>query len=227
MGASEYSVQLSGNTTYISNSAVLLPRKNLQVVPLGMDLGDTIEPAEVARALRRALQQHDLVEGEQDIAISIRWSGAPRFQRLSALAEGLLQALPRLLETRRPLYVVTDGDIALSLGHLLKEDRMVASEVLVIDGITLWGFDFIDLGRIRVPSLTVPVTVKSLVFSEDPRAHGKGEAEDWHHHGDGVMHKHHHHHVHAPGHHHHVDDHHHDHSHDHNHNHNHDHGRGD
>ena len=35
----------------------------------------------------------------------------------------------------------------------------------MIDGITLWGFDFVDLGRIRMPSMTVPVTIKSLVFS--------------------------------------------------------------
>ena len=33
----------------------------------------------------------------------------------------------------------------------------------------LRDFDYIDLGRIRMPSYTVPVTIKSLVFSEDPR----------------------------------------------------------
>ena len=33
----------------------------------------------------------------------------------------------------------------------------------------LMDFDYIDLGRIRLPSNTVPVTIKSLVFSEDPR----------------------------------------------------------
>jgi len=58
----------------------------------------------------------------------------------------------------------------------------------VIDGVTLWDFDYIDLGRIRMPSLTVPVTVKSLVFSEDPRlphAHGH------HPHGEGHHHPHH------------------------------------
>ena len=72
--------------------------------------------------------------------------------------------------------------------YLMKEDARLAaapgdavdaqprSEVLVIDGITLWGFDFIDLGRIRMPSHTVPVTIKSLVFSEDPRSHGKSSA---------------------------------------------------
>ena len=44
-----------------------------------------------------------------------------------------------------------------------------ASDLLVIDGVVLWDFDYIDLGRIRMPSYTVPVTIKSLVFSEDPR----------------------------------------------------------
>jgi ethanolamine utilization protein EutA len=39
----------------------------------------------------------------------------------------------------------------------------------VLDGITLRDFDYVDLGRIRMPSFTVPVTIKSLVFSEDPR----------------------------------------------------------
>ena len=224
LGASEYSVQLSGNTTYISNPAVLLPRKNLQVVPLGLELGDTIVAADVAAALQRALLRHDLREGEQDIAVSIRWSGAPQFSRLAPLADGLLQALPRTLEAKRPVYVVTDGDIALTLGNLLKDDPRVRSEVLVIDGITLWGFDFVDLGRIRVPSLTVPVTVKSLVFSEDPRAHGKGEDQDWHDHGDGVLHRHHHHgHSHGHGHHHHHHGH--DHDDDHGHHHHH-HGHG-
>ena len=207
LGASEYSVQLSGNTTYISDPAVLLPRKALQVVPLALPLGETIVPREVQRALQRSLVRHDLEEGEQDIAVSIQWSGAPKFTRLSALAEGLLLGLPRTLRAGRPLYVVTDGDIAHSLGHLLKDDERVKGEVLVIDGITLWGFDYIDLGRIRVPSLTVPVTVKSLVFSEDPRAHGKKDVEGWHDHGDGVAHRHGHSHGHGHHHHHHGDDH--------------------
>ena len=50
----------------------------------------------------------------------------------------------------------------------------VDGEILVIDGVVLWDFDYIDLGRIRMPSQTVPVTVKSLVFGEDPRGpHGR------------------------------------------------------
>jgi ethanolamine utilization protein EutA len=82
----------------------------------------------------------------------------------------------------------------------LQEDERLKSEVLVIDGVTLWGFDFVDLGRIRMPSWTVPVTVKSLVFNEDPRAHGKSNADDWHKHGDGQMHRHGHGHSHGHSH---------------------------
>jgi len=59
----------------------------------------------------------------------------------------------------------------------------VASDILVIDGVALMDFDYIDLGRIRMPSNTVPVTIKSLVFSEDPR--GPRPRERLHHHGHG------------------------------------------
>jgi ethanolamine utilization protein EutA len=200
LGASEYSVQLSGNTTFISEPAILLPRKNLQVIPLNLALGPVIDPAEVAQALAQSFKRHDLVEGAQDVAVSLRWLGAPSFARLSALAEGLLRALPRTLAEQRSLYVVADGDIAHNLGHLLREDERVKAEILVIDGVTLWGFDFVDLGRIRMPSWTVPVTVKSLVFNEDPRAHGKSDAADWHRHGEGPLHKHDHKHGHDHGH---------------------------
>jgi len=34
----------------------------------------------------------------------------------------------------------------------------------VLDGLRFKEFEFVDLGRIRLPSRTVPVTVKSLIF---------------------------------------------------------------
>jgi len=238
LGASEYSVQLSGNTTFISEPGLLLPRKNLQVIPLPTTLGEHISVEEISKDLKQSFTRHDLKEGEQDVAISLRWLGAPSYERLSKLASGILSSIPNTLSQKRPLYIVTDGDIAHNLGHIFQEDDRVQSEILVIDGVTLWGFDFIDLGRIRMPSYTVPVTVKSLVFNEDPHAHGKSDLNDWHEHGDGHMHRHEHekhdhnhdhghHHHHGHGHHHEHGHHHgHDHGHDHGHGHDHDHGHG-
>ena len=68
----------------------------------------------------------------------------------------------------RPIYVILNADIALNLGATLREDPRIASDVMVIDGLTLWDFDYVDLGRLRLPSRTVPVTIKSLVFRDAP-----------------------------------------------------------
>ena len=82
--------------------------------------------------------------------------------------------------------------------------RGISNEILVIDGVTLQDFDYIDLGRIRLPSQTVPVTIKSLVFSEDPRApHAHPHLHEDHHHHAHVHdhpHAHDHDHQHAHGH---------------------------
>jgi ethanolamine utilization protein EutA (predicted chaperonin) len=189
LGASEYSVQLSGNTVYISSPRELLPRKNLQVIRPRVVLSDTVDSAVVAAAIRDHFERFDLVEGESEVALAFRWRGAPAYARLAGFARGIVEGLPRTLAAGTPLFVILDGDVAQTLGALLKEEIGVASEVLVLDGISLWDFDYIDLGRVRMPSFTVPVTIKSLVFSEDPRV----PHSHHHHHGDG----HHHHHGHT------------------------------
>ena len=196
IGASEYSVQLSGNTVYISNPASLLPRKNLQVLQPDVTLADAIDPARVTQAIRRHFEAFDLTEGEAEVALAFRWQGPPAFDRLAALARGIVEGLPMTLLESKPVFLVLDGDIAHSLGALLKEEWGIASELLVIDGVSLWDFDYIDLGRVRMPSHTVPVTIKSLVFSEDPRGpkmrgHGDDHGHS-HDHAHGGAHHHHH-----------------------------------
>lgn len=202
LGASEYTMQLSGGTNFVSNPGALLPRKNLPVVPLTSAVGeDIIEADEVQAALTSALARHDVQEGGQDYAISLHWRGAPSYERVSTLARGLLAALPNAVRDRRPIYLVVDGDIAQTLGQLIKQDLQLPGELLVIDGVSLWGFDFVDLGRIRMPSLTIPVTIKSLMFGADLRmsdvavsqqhkaAHSHGHGHE-HSHGDGGTHAH-------------------------------------
>jgi ethanolamine utilization protein EutA len=224
LGASEYSVQLSGNTVYVSNPGELLPRKNLQVLQPELALGERIDPRELAAAIGRHFKAFDLAEGEVEVALAFRWRGAPSFERLSAFGRGILDALPRTLAAAKPLFIILDGDIAQTLGALFRQEWGVRSEVLVIDGVALWDFDYIDLGRVRMPSFTVPVTIKSLVFSQDPRTPAQERQdprlqqahEDEHH---GHAHDHDHSHGHA----------HHEHAHDHphGHGHHHHHGRGD
>jgi len=168
-GASEYSVQLSGNTVYVSQPGELLPRKNLQVLQPPVHLDGPLESGAMAKTIREHFTAFDVTEGGAEVALAFRWRGEPSFERLSAFAQAIKLGLARTVAQGKPIYLILDGDVAQTVGAILKEDHAVASEVLVLDGIALRDFDYIDLGRIRMPSHTVPVTIKSLVFSQDPR----------------------------------------------------------
>ena len=187
-GASEYSVQLSGNTVYVSSPGELLPRKNLQVLQPDVQLSGKLEAKAIAKAVREHFTAFDLVEGETDVAIAFRWRGEPSFERLSAFAQAVKLSLPQTIKQKKPIYLILDGDVAQTVGAILKEDEKLDSEVLVIDGIALRDFDYIDLDRIRMPPNTVPVTIKSLVFSQDPRVPHRHPSHQHHHHGHGHSH---------------------------------------
>ena len=130
----------------------------------------------------------DVADTDREIALALRWTGMPSYQRLAAFAEGIKRGLADRIAKKLPLYIMLDGDVAQTLGHILRDELHVESELLVIDGVVLWDFDYIDLGRIRMPSYTVPVTIKSLVFSEDPR--GPRPRQRLHHHEHDHDHEH-------------------------------------
>ncbi len=228
LGASEYSVQLSGNTTYISSPGELLPRRNLQVLQPAIEFQEHIDADALANAIREHFTAFDRIEGEGEVALAFRWTGAPSYERIAAFAHGIERGMSNSIAAGAPLFIMLDGDIAQTLGAILREELGVANEILVIDGVTLQDFDYIDLGRVRLPSQTVPVTIKSLVFSEDPRApdgrqhldqgpahthdHDHGHAHDHDHphahsHGPAQAHRHGHSHAHGDEHHHAHDDH--------------------
>jgi len=179
-------VQLTVNTIYISNHVALLPRRNLQVLKPPCEFPAMIDPQTVAEAIQRHLTLFDLASEDKEFALAFQWRGEPSYERIAAFARGIVAALARSIARKQPLYLILDGDLAQTLGGVLRDDLGIESEVLVIDGIVLVDFDYIDLGKIRLPSHTVPVTVKSLVFKDIPQ----GQAPPHHHLG---RHGHHHH----------------------------------
>ena len=183
-GASEYSVQLSGNTVFVSQPGELLPRRNLQVLQPRIHFHGPVDSQKLAQAIKSHFKDFDLEEGEAEVGLALRWRGEPSFERIHAFARGIVAGLEKTVAGGKPVYLILDGDIAQTLGGILKEDMKIASELLVIDGIALRDFDYIDLGRIRMPSYTVPVTIKSLVFTQDPRMPHEHRRVH-HHHDDG------------------------------------------
>ncbi|CAN5529074.1 ethanolamine ammonia-lyase reactivating factor EutA [soil metagenome] len=164
LGASEYTVQLSGLTSFIPAPEATLPRRNLQVARPHYALGEVVDPARIAAAIENHLLTFGLDDGPTDVAVALSWTGPPSYRRLRSFAEGIAGGLRRRVADGRAVYLMIDNDIALTLGTILRDELAMTNDLLILDGVDLRDFDFVDLGRVRYPSNTVPVTIKSLVF---------------------------------------------------------------
>ncbi len=179
IGASQFTVQVSGNTIHISRPKVL-PLHNLQVIYPRLPRREEIEPELIARAIHRAHERLDLVPGRQVVALAVGWNGTPRYQLLRNLASGIMQGMKDSLDAGLPLITVFNNDFGNLIGDILRGDLGVTNDVISVDGIELNEFDFIDIGEILRPAQAVPVVVKSLVFPAvgGPRAEVLAEQDD-------------------------------------------------
>jgi ethanolamine utilization protein EutA len=158
IGASQFTVQLSGKTIHLSPRAGL-PVRNVPVVFPTLDLDRPFDARAVAGAVASAIQRIELRSG-QPVALGIRWRGEPYYQRLRELAAGIAQASP----AGAPLILMVDRDVGRLLGHILEHEIGFASGVISIDGVQLRELDYVDIGELIEPSEVVPVVIKSLLF---------------------------------------------------------------
>ena len=164
IGASQYTIQVSGSTIYVSPLEAL-PLRNLPVVAPEFALGDeAIDTDAVAAAVRAVLQRLDLGEGESPVAVFVPWRGSATFARLDGFCRGVCDGLAPLLARGHPLVLAGDGDIGGLLGIHCREELGLANPIVSIDGLELKEFDYIDIGALIDTSGAVPVVIKSLVF---------------------------------------------------------------
>lgn len=175
LGCSEFTAQLSGNTGYISNPEALLPRRNVTVIRPVFDFSDDFDSEGLAAAISRHMLMFEVDNVEKNVVLALHWRGAPSYSRIKKLALGLQQAMSDRIERGLPIYIILDADIALNLGEILHNELAVSCDILVLDGLALWDFDSVDLGKLRQPSRTVPVTIKSLVFGDVTADDSKGK----------------------------------------------------
>ncbi|MFM1816704.1 MAG: hypothetical protein RLZ98_3399 [Pseudomonadota bacterium] len=168
IGASQFSVQVSGNTILVSDERVL-PLRNVPVTHLGIDLAGDIDSARIAAKVRAGLVRLDAEDGSKPVAIAFKWTGEPFHSRLHALGAGLAEGLSTLLEQGQPLVIVMEGDVGRALGRLFAAELGVTNAVISIDGVQLQELDFIDIGEIIRPTNVVPLVIKSLLFSTPGR----------------------------------------------------------
>jgi ethanolamine utilization protein EutA len=164
VGASQYTVQLSGSTIFVSPLDAL-PLRNVPVIAPALPLSsETIDPAAVARATQTMLKRLDLAGGEQPVAVFVPWQGSATFQRLDAFCKGVADGLSSVLKNGHPLVLAGDGDVGGLLGIHLHEEMKLSNPVVSIDGLELKEFDYIDIGTMLESSGAVPVVIKSLIF---------------------------------------------------------------
>ncbi|MGB5080508.1 MAG: ethanolamine ammonia-lyase reactivating factor EutA, partial [Burkholderiales bacterium] len=167
IGASQFSVQVSGTTIHLSEG-VELPVRNVPVVFPALATQGDFEAGKVAGAVRAALERID-ADDSRPIALAIRWHGDPHHHRMRALAEGIRQAVGA--GGGLPLILMVDGDIGRLLGHILEHELHLGRHVISIDGIQLREFDYVDIGEVMRPTNAVPVVIKSLLFPGGHRSH--------------------------------------------------------
>lgn len=165
IGASQFTVQVSGNTVAVSNPDGL-PLRNIPVLFPAIDLSTSFDAISVADAIRAAHLRTDLAEGSGPVALALRWQGDPSHVRLKDVAVGVAGAMSRGLAAGHPLIVMVDGDMGASLGRVLGEEAGVPGDIIALDGISLQEFDYVDIGEVMKPANVVPLVIKSLLFSQ-------------------------------------------------------------
>ncbi|MBT3989865.1 MAG: ethanolamine utilization protein EutA [Rhodospirillaceae bacterium] len=169
VGASQYTVQVSGSTIYLDPTDIL-PLKNIPVLSPEFDLsGEDIVCADVSSAIQDSLVRFNLQEGDQPVALAFQWEGSASFKRLQDLCQGIIAGLEGVLKKDHPLILVIDGDVGGLLGIHCRHEENLANPVVSIDGIQLKEFDFIDIGEVLRSTGAVPVVIKSLLFPDQVR----------------------------------------------------------
>jgi ethanolamine utilization protein EutA len=164
IGASQYTIQVSGSTIYLSPLDVV-PVRNIPVVmPHFPWHEEEFEAATVSQVIRDALRRFDLLDASGPVALAAQWEGSATYGRIKAFCSGAVEAMHSHSAKGHPLIFVFDSDIGGLLGLHFREDMRLELPIISIDGVELREFDFIDIGALIPTSGAVPVVIKSLVF---------------------------------------------------------------
>src|SRR6516162_5111335 len=162
IGASQFTVQVSGKTTYLPDPGVL-PVHNIPVVRLGLDLSGDLDEDKIVAAWSRSADLLELDPGSR-IALAFTWAGAPEYPRLLAMGRAIMRFAAPAARRDEALILVIDGDVGRGLGRILDKELEVPGKLVSIDGVQLQDLDYVDIGSLLDPPGVVPVVIKSLLF---------------------------------------------------------------
>jgi ethanolamine utilization protein EutA len=164
IGASQYTVQVSGSTIYVE-PPTSLPVRNVPVIAPQLDLtAEVLDVDAIVAAIQTALMRLDLSDGNQAVGLCYRFGGSATFARLDAFCRAAAKGMTAITAQGHPLLLVGEADCGGLIGIHCHEELRLTCPVVSIDGIQLNELDFIDIGEMLDTSGAVPVVIKSLVF---------------------------------------------------------------
>jgi ethanolamine utilization protein EutA len=162
IGASQFTVQVSGKTIYLPDASVL-PVHNIPVVRVALEDPETVTTATLRNRIDSAMKRMDIAPAGR-LALAFAWEHSPEYRKLAAAAQAIVEAVAPGGIRKELLLLVIDGDVGKTFGHLLHEEMGLTGPLLSIDGVQLEELDFVDVGEYVDPPGVVPVVIKSLLF---------------------------------------------------------------
>ena len=161
VGSSQFTVQVSGTTIHVSDPGAL-PLRNVPVAMVAPPPEGEAEWAGLAGRVRAALA---LAPGdERALTIAVPWQGSADYASLTAFSRGILDGSREAFAPAKALVLVVDRDVAGLIGANLVEEFGIECPLIVVDGVELESFDFVDVGEYLDRTASVPITIKSLAF---------------------------------------------------------------
>lgn len=161
VGAGVYTTVVSGST--ISYSRQLFPIKNVPAFIVGKNAEDMAFRGD-SRALSEELRWFEEQNGSELLICCFKGKKKVKYEELCNLAKCIAQACEPIIQPNRPLLVLTENDMAKSLGQTISRFQTRKQDVVCIDKIKAQQGDYIDLGNPLMKGLAVPVVVKTLIF---------------------------------------------------------------
>jgi ethanolamine utilization protein EutA len=175
IGASQYTMQVSGSTIFVSPLETL-PLRNVPVIAPALSRSARRRSIPPPLPRRSKARSSDSISATAKIRSRFSCRGAAR--RRSTGSTISAKASPTdwtaVLAHGHPIVLAGDGDVGGLIGIHYCEEMKVTNPIVSIDGLELKEFDYIDIGAILDTSGAVPVVIKSLIF---PTSAGVGK--DW------------------------------------------------
>jgi ethanolamine utilization protein EutA (predicted chaperonin) len=158
IGASQYTVQLSGETIFIPGN-MNLPVRNLRVFVAQVDW-ETPVADKTETAVRNVLRERDAEVRGSPFVLAFATPPFAGYGAVQDMAKGIDRALETLPVDDRPLALVFGQNVGQVVGGML----LAKWNMPCIDEISLSELDFIDIGEVVDGEGFVPVVIKSLAF---------------------------------------------------------------